>query len=171
MELLNSKLDVQDKDLLGLVVSPEDGLATPLVAVVVAIALSVTPATTQFIVNQNFHKKNNIFPSNLPFAYKHIFYHTFQNICPPSFAINYLSSTGMQVPSLQENSVSLQEVRTSFLVALPSLQMFSGTIQSFGPIGSRALSAISRIVVFLSKATIFQRLEILSSSIFVFLKP
>ena len=93
-----------------------------------------------------------------------------KDTCPPC-KVSYLSSMGIQVPSLQENSVSLQEVTTSRRIFFPSLQISSGTIQSFGPIGSRALSAISRIFVLLSRETTCQRLELLSSRIFVFLKP
>ena len=77
----------------GLVVSPEDGLAAPFVAVVVAIALSVAPAINKFLSIKPFNNNNKII--------KHIFHHTFQNIPPPSFARIYLSSMGMQVPSLQ----------------------------------------------------------------------
>ena len=77
------------KDILrGLVVSPEDGLAAPLVAVVVAIALTVAPAITT-LVDQT-----------------HIFLR------------NYLSSMGMQVPSLQ---AEMEKYSDTSLVLLNSL--------------------------------------------------
>ena len=47
----------------GLVVPPEDGLAAPFIAIVVAIALSIAPSIKTFL-HLTFHK--DIHPSNLP---------------------------------------------------------------------------------------------------------
>ena len=51
----------------------------------------------QILVHQTFQQQQQ----NHQTLHKHIFQHTFQNIPPPSFARIYLSSMGMQVPSLQ----------------------------------------------------------------------
>ena len=50
----------------GLVVSPEDGLAAPFVAVVVAIALSVAPAINKFLSIKPFNNNKIIKPSKTP---------------------------------------------------------------------------------------------------------